>query len=112
MNVSEHDFDDKDISDDVDFEYLKEAFNSIDVSVDRMTKSGALIKLWHFMNDFVEFNKENRKKYHVFIKAKDDDRIVWRFTDKAVEKNDADKMVEDGEENLNHADFYIYIEEE
>lgn len=112
MNISEYDFDKKDVLEDYDFKLLKEAFDTIDNAVDRRTTSGALVSLWHFMSDFIEYNEENMKKFHVYIKAKDSNKVAWRFTDKAVNKAEAKEIAESNKDGLNDVDFYIIIEEE
>lgn len=111
-NVSEYNFDKADVLDNNDFNLLKEAFNNIDIAVDRRTISGALIRLWHFMSDFIEFNEENTKKYHVFIKSRDNNKVAWRFTEKSVIMVEAEEIAESNKDGLNDIDFYISIEEE
>lgn len=74
MNTEEFKFEEeKDILSDFELSLLKEAFNKIDLVVDRETKSGGLISLWSFMSDFIEFNEEknlnlNNKKEELINK--------------------------------------------
>ena len=52
------------------------------------------------------------EKFHVVIRAKEDNRIVWRFTDKSVSRIEAEKVMEENKEGLNDIDFYLSIEKE
>lgn len=50
------------------------------------------------------------EKFHVLIREKDNNRIVWRFTDKSVLRNVAELIYEENKEDLNSIDFYLSIE--
>jgi hypothetical protein len=52
------------------------------------------------------------EKYHVLIKMKEDNRVVWRLTDKSVDKAEAEKIAEENKEGLNNFICYIDIKKE
>lgn len=56
--------------------------------------------------------EELAEKYHVFIKIKEDNRVVWKFTKNSVSKAEAEKIAEKEKEGLNDLICYMSIEKE
>jgi hypothetical protein len=52
------------------------------------------------------------EKYHVLIKKKEDNSVVWRFTDNAVGIEEAKKIAEKEKEGLNTLICYMDIEKQ